>query len=48
MSDTILGRSDIECDSSAGIELAVSFGLDAKIFTRIGSVYRDRCEQRLE
>jgi len=36
------------CGSPTCIKLTASFGLDAKLFTRIAFVYRDRCEQSLE
>jgi len=37
-----------ERNSPTCIKLTASFGLDAKLFSRIDSVYRDRCEQSLE
>jgi hypothetical protein len=38
----------LKLGSPTCIKLTSSFGLDAKLFTRIASVYPDRCEQSLE
>src|ERR1041384_3212030 len=44
----VIGRTSSECDSPTCVEPTASFGLDAKFFTGVASVYRDGCEQSLE